>query len=217
MEGELPRAPRFRRWLGSRFGGDEVLGDRVWRRCLHLVGAAAVGYYALPTQFFVVLSKEDVLLLALTAVLVLEGLRHGAGIDLPTIRPYEQHRIGSYVFYALALTVALLAFPVPIGAAVILGTAGVDPLAGELRTARRFARLYPAVPLAAYGLLAFAGLAGIGSWPLLPSLGLAVLAAPIALAAERPKIPWVDDDLVMTLAPALALFAVGGLVLGLPA
>jgi len=43
-----------------------------------------------------------------------------------------------------------------------------------------------------------------------------VATAPIAVAAERPKWPWVDDDLVMTLVPALFLYAAGVLALGLP-
>ena len=217
MEAELARTPRFRRWLGMRLGGDEVLGDRVWRRCLHAAGVAALLYLVLPTDFFVVLPKEYVLLLTLAAVLLLEGLRHSVGVTLPTLRAYEQHRVGSYVFYAIALTGALLLFPAPIAAAVILGTALIDPLAGELRLSVRYARLYPAVPWAAYGVLATSALRAFGGWPLLPSVGLAVLAAVIAIAVERPKIPWIDDDLAMTFAPALALFAIGSLALGLPA
>lgn len=217
MEVELPRSPRFRRWLGTQLGGDEVLGDRILRRGLHALGAAAVVYFLLPSGIFVLLSKEYVLLLALGAVLVLEALRHSVGVDLPTLRPYERHRVGSYVFYAIALTAAILLFPVPIAAAVILGTALVDPLAGELRLSPRYARLYPAVPLGTYAGLALIGMGVLGRWPLLPSVALAVLAAVIAIAAERPQIPWVDDDLAMTFAPALALLAVGVVVLGLPA
>lgn len=217
MGTEFPRSPRFRRWLGTRLGGDEVLGDRVWRRCLHAAGAVAVVYLVLPTDFFVVLPKEYVLLLALAAILVLEGVRHSVGVDLPTLRPYEHHRVGSYVFYAIALTGALLLFPAPIAAAVILGTALIDPLAGELRRSSRYAPFYPSLPLAAYAVLALYGLGTFGGWPLVPSVGLAVLAAVIAIAVERPKVPWIDDDLAMTFAPALALFVVGSLALGLPA
>jgi hypothetical protein len=174
-------------------------------------------YYPLPNSFFVVASKEEVLLLALAAVLVLELLRHVAGLELPTLRPYEARRIGSYVFYAIALTGAILLFPEPIAAAVVLGTALVDPLAGELRGSFAYARYYPSVPLLAYGALAFLGLAAIGNWPVSDSIGLAVLAAPIAVAIERPKIPWIDDDLAMTFVPALVLYGVGVGLLGLPA
>ena len=217
MSLRLHRGGRFRRWLGARFGGDEALGDRLWRRILHAIGASSLLYFAVPTDFFVVLPKSVVLLLALTVVLVLEVLRHAVGLELPTLRPYEKQRIGSYVFYAIALTGAILLFPRPIAFAVVLGTSLVDPLAGELRASRRYPRLYPGLPLVTYALLAFAGLAVGGGWPIGVSAGLAVLAAAVAIAVERPKLAWVDDDLAMTFVPALVLYAVGVLALGLPA
>ena len=212
----LHRSGRFRAWLGARLGGDAALGDRAWRRILHALGAAVLVYEVVPERFFVIAGKEWVLLAALAAVLVLEALRHTVGLELPTIRPYESHRVGSFAFYAVALVLAVLLFPLPIAAAIVLGTALVDPLAGELRIAGRFPGAYPAVPLVAYSVLAWTGLAVIGSWPALPSAGLAVLAAPIAVVAEGRKIPWVDDDLAMTLVPGLVLYVLGALALGLP-
>ena len=217
MDFRLHGRGRFRRWLGRALGGDEQLGDRAWRRIMHSAGAAVVVYYVVPDNFFVVAPKADVLLAALAAVFVLEALRHAVGLELPTVRPYEEHRIASYVFYALALVLAVLLFPKPIGAAVVLGTAIVDPIAGELRRRNRSALVTVGTPLAVYWLLATAGLAGVGRWPLVESLALAAAAAPIAVAAERPKWPWVDDDLVMTLVPALFLYGVGVALLGLPA
>ena len=216
MEVSAPREGRFRRWLGAQLGGDEVLGDRALRRGVHAAGAFALIYFVLPVYFFVVLPKWAVLLLAFAAILVLEALRRMRAVRLPTIRPYEEHRTGSYVYYAGALTGALLLFPTPIAATVILGTALIDPLAGELRSARRFSRLYPAVPLVGYWLLAVIGLDRIGTWPLLPSLGLAALAAGLAIAVEWPRVAWIDDDLTMTFLPALALFGIGVTLLGLP-
>ncbi|MCI4373285.1 MAG: hypothetical protein L3K02_06560, partial [Thermoplasmata archaeon] len=190
----LHRRGRFRAWLGMRLGGDVELGDRVWRRVLHGLCAAVLLYYLIPDGFFIVAPKEEVLIAALALVLGLEALRHLAGLELPTIRPYEQRRVASFAFFAVAIVLAVLLFPVPIAAAVVLGTALVDPLAGEMRVAEfRRAALW-GVPIVAYAGLAFAGLALVGRWPVLDSLGLAVLAAPIAVAVERPKSRWVDDD-----------------------
>ena len=183
---------------------------------MHLLGAAVLVYYFLPDQFFVIAPKVDVLLAALAAMFVLEALRHTVGLELPTIRPYEAHRVASFVFYATALVLAVLLFPLPIGSAVVLGTAAVDPIAGELRRRSRSLAVTVAVPFAAYALLAFTGLAGIGGWPPLVSAVLALAAAPIAVVAERPKWPWVDDDLAMTLLPGLFLYGVGAVALGLP-
>jgi dolichol kinase len=216
LELRLHRHGQFRRWLGHALGGDEELGDRAWRRILHLFGALVLVYYALPNNFFVIAPKADILLAALGVMFVLEALRHAVGLELPTIRPYETHRIASFVFFALALVLAVLLFPLPIAAAVILGTAIVDPVAGELRRQSSSPVLAVGLPVAAYGLLAFVGLAAIGGWPAGPSALLAVVAAPIAVAVERPKWPWVDDDLMMTFLPGLFLYAAGVLALGLP-
>jgi hypothetical protein len=216
LELRLHRHGQFRRWLGHALGGDEELGDRAWRRILHLFGALVLVYYAVPNNFFVVAPKADILLAALGVMFVLEALRHAVGLELPTIRPYETHRIASFVFFALALVLAVLLFPLPIAAAVVLGTAIVDPVAGELRRQSNSPVLTVGLPVAAYGLLAFVGLAAIGGWPAGPSALLAVVAAPIAVAVERPKWPWVDDDLMMTFLPGLFLYAAGVLALGLP-
>jgi hypothetical protein len=216
MPPRLHRGGRFRAWLGRALGGDEELGDRIWRRVLHGLGAFVLVYFALPTGFFVVVPKEYVLLAALTAVLLLEVGRHVAGLQLPTLRPYEEHRIASFAFFAVALTGAVLLFPLPIAAAVVLGVAMVDPLVGELRLRRMPVVRRWLIGGTVYVGLALLGLWLLGGWPFLPSLALALPAALLALAAEHPKMPWVDDDLAMTFVPALFLYAAGRFLLGLP-
>ncbi len=210
----LHRGGRFRTWLGARFGGGFELGDRLWRRALHVLAAIALLYYALPNDFFVIAPKVYVLLAALAAVYVLEVLRHVAGLELPTIRPYEEGRVGSFALFGTAVVLAILFFPLPIACAVVLGTAVADPVAGELRRDARFRAVDAAVPFGVYAVLAFVGLAVFGTWPALPSVGLAIVAGAIAVAVERPKVWWVDDDLVMTLVPALVLYGLGVLALG---
>ncbi|HYB79112.1 MAG TPA: hypothetical protein VEG66_05055 [Thermoplasmata archaeon] len=207
---------RFRRWLGRELGGDEDLGNRAWRRIMHALGAAVIVYYVIPTDFFIIAPKADILLTLLAIIFLLEALRHTVGLELPTVRPYEAHRIGSYVFYSLALVIAVLVFPEPIGAAVALGTAIVDPIVGELRQRHQPTSVTVGVPLVAYWLLAITGLAGVGHWPWAISAALAAVAAPIGVASERPKWPWLDDDLVMTVVPALFLYVAGVWALGLP-
>ena len=210
----LHRGGRFRTWLGARFGGGFELGDRLWRRALHVLAAVALLYYVLPNDFFVIAPKVDILLAALAAVYVLEALRHMAGLELPTIRPYEEGRVGSFALFGTAVVLAILFFPLPIACAVVLGTAVADPVAGELRRDPRFRAVDAVVPFAVYATLAFLGLAVLGPWPALPSVGLAAVAGVIAVAVERPKVWWVDDDLVMTLVPALVLYGLGVVALG---
>jgi dolichol kinase len=217
MGWRLHTGGRFRTWLGARFGGDLALGDRIWRRILHGLGAVALVYYVLPNDFFLIAPKLEVLLAALAVVLVLEALRHTAGLELPTIRDYEREWVGSFAVFATAIVVVILIFPEPIAAAVVLGTALVDPLAGELRRRQGSRAVELGVPFLAYSALAWAGLAAFGRWPLVESAGLAVLAGAIAVAVERPKVWWFDDDLAMTLVPAVALYLAGVVGLGLPA
>ncbi len=215
MPPRLHTGGRFRAWLGRRLGGDDELGDRAWRRILHGVGALVLVYYLVPTDFFVIAPKVDILLAVLFVAILLEVLRHAAGLQLPTIRPYEEHRVASFIFYAIALAGVILLFPVPIAAAVILGVAIVDPAAGELRQRKVSDAVMWTVPIVVYIPLAWVGMVGPGGWPPLPCLGLSVLAAALAVAAERPKVNWFDDDLTMAFVPALALYAVGVIVLGL--
>jgi hypothetical protein len=204
---------RLRAWIGRRFGGDAELGDRIGRRAVHALGAGALVYYLLPTPLYGFLYRQEILLAALGAVLLLEGVRHATRYPLPLIRPYEERRVAGFAFYAVALAVVLLLFPRPIACAVVLGTAIVDPVSGELRSGA--ARLYPGLPLALYAGLAVLGLAGLGGWPIGPSLVLAAVGAVLAVAAEAPKLLWLDDDLTMTFVPALALLALAGAVLHL--
>jgi hypothetical protein len=215
MGPRLHTGGRFRTWLGARLGGDFALGDRAWRRILHGLGAAVLVYFALPTDFFVIVPKVYVLIAALAAVLSLEGLRHAVGLDIPTIREYERERIGSFAVFAVAIVAVILIFPEPIAAAVILGAAIADPVAGELRRRPSPAGLDIALPFAVYAALAFVGLAVLGNWPPPESGVLALFAAALAIAVERPKVWWLDDDMVMTLVPAFALYLVGVLGLGL--
>jgi hypothetical protein len=202
---------RVRRWLGQRAGGDEVVGDRIWRRLVHLSGLIALFYYLLPADFFLYISTREIVYLLVLLVVAIEVGRHLFGVELPTIRDFERERVASYVYYGLALAAALLLFPPAIGAVVIAGTATIDPLVGELRIAPRFRRLYPALPLLLYGAIAAGGFLLLSGWPGVEVGALAVVAAVVAIAAERPKWSWMDDDFAMTIAPALVLLALAAL------
>jgi hypothetical protein len=215
MEIRFHGGGRFRRWLGSQLGGDFALGDRALRRILHVAGASVLLYFVIPSGFFLIATTEEILLGLLAAVLVIEGLRLAFGLEMAAVRSYESRRVGSYAYYAVALTAAVLLLPEPIAVVVVLGTAFVDPFMGELRDRAGLRWLYPLAPVGFYAALAFVGLAGVGRWPLLPSAVLAIAAAAVAVAAERPRLRWVDDDLVMTLAPAALLLGAAVVVLGM--
>ena len=206
MHVRLHRGGRWRAWLGAQFGGGPELGDRIWRRVLHFVGAVVLLYYLLPPRFFLVLTNEQALLLALGAVLVMEALRLRAGLELPTIRPWERNRVASYAYYAVALVIAVLAFPKAVAFAVVVGTALIDPLIGELRLRPAIGRRWLwGLPLALYAVIALSSFLVVGGWGIAPAFAAAAGAGAIAIAVERPKLPYYDDDMAMTLAPGIAL------------
>ncbi|MCI4323333.1 MAG: hypothetical protein L3K03_04855 [Thermoplasmata archaeon] len=206
MGWRLHRKGRWRAWLGKRLGGDAELGDRAWRRILHVAGAVSLLYLVLPQNFFVVLTTEEVLLIVLVAVLALDALRLAGQIEFPSMRPFEEGRPASFSYFAIALVASLLLFPEVIATAVILVCAVVDPLLGEFRASPRWAAYGPAAGVSV-GFLLVVGVLALGTSLALPELlALAALAALVAVAVERPKLPWVDDDLVMTLAPGVVLW-----------
>jgi len=206
----LHRSGRFRAWLGARFGGDAELGDRLLRRGLHFLGASVLLLFVLPSTTFVVVTVPEVLALGLAVVLGIEFLRLAGLLEMPAMRPYERGRPASYAWYAIALVAAVLLFPPAIATVVVLGTAFLDPLIGELRRSGRWQWLYPTAPILAYFGLAAVGLT-LAGWAVGWAVGAAAVAALVAVASERPKMLAVDDDLAMTLVPAAALLALGAL------
>ena len=213
---QLHHGGSFRRRLARAFGRDEAAGDQLWRRIVHGSGALVLAYFLVPVGFFVLVPKVVVLLAALGAAGLLEVARLGFGAELPTIRGYEARRPASYVFYAVALVVAVLVFPEPIAVAVVLGTAFVDPLAGELRSTGSSRGLRLGVPFVVYTALATFALGAVGRWPWVDAAVLGALAGVVGVSVERWRFRWLDDDLTMTIVPALALYGVGVLALGLP-
>ncbi len=210
---KLHRHGRFRSWLGSKFGGDAILGGRIGRRFLHAGGALTLVYYAFPTDLLIIVPNWAIPAFALAALLILDGMRLARRLDVPEIRSHERDRLASYSYFGIAIVVALLFFPEPIAFVAILGTALVDPLIGELRGSSTRSGLYPVVPFVVYFTLATVSLAVVGHASLLAASLLAAAAGAVAIAVEHPTWAYVDDDLLMTLVPGLVLT---GLALALP-
>ncbi len=202
---EFHTGGRLRRWLGARLGGDLALGDRAWRRIMHCLGAAILLYYVLPHDLYEGFTLGDLLLVALALVIILEVLRWTGNAELPTIREYEKGRVASYVFFAVALVAAVLLLPMPIAVVVVLGTAFVDPLIGELRLSDRWRSTYPWLPGAVYVILGAGALIFAAHLPAFVAVAAAGIAGGLALAVERPRIRNFDDDIAMTLVPGVVL------------
>jgi hypothetical protein len=203
---KLHRGGRTRAWIGRLLGGDETLGDRVWRRALHLAGAAVLLVYVLPSNTFGPVPVRVVLVAALVGVLLLEVLRRRAGWELPTIRPHEHAHVASFALYAIGLVLAVLLFPEPVAIAVVLGAALVDPLRGELRLWR-----VSGTALWLPGFVVYAGLAAttfvyLGHYDVARAAGATLIVALVGVELEGPTSPIpLDDDLAMTVIPGALL------------
>jgi hypothetical protein len=206
----LHRNARLRQWLGEKVAGDAAMGDLVWRRIVHMSGALVLLYFVFPGDFWVTPWPQTttvILLLLLEAGLFIELFRHLGYVDVPVIRPYERDRIAGYCWYAMGLTFAVLLFPEPVAVAVVLGAAFVDPLIGEFRR-RGVPRAYSGLAFGAYALMAGGSLYALGGWAALPAVVGALVAAAVALAVERLRAPFVDDDFTMPVVPGLVLLLV---------
>jgi len=215
VELRLHREGRWRSWLGARFGGDAALGDRIWRRCLHLAGAIVLIVYVLPRMFFVIAPVDVVLWIALGLVLLLEVLRHTAGLQLPTIRDYEARRVASFAVFATALVVAVEVFPRFIAIPVVLGTVAIDPLLGELRERRWTLRKAQATGGVVYAAFAIPLMVYFGGWPIGAEVAAGGGAAVLGVLSEGHRgSVWADDDLLMTMVPGIPLTMAAWIVAG---
>jgi hypothetical protein len=217
MPVRLHSGGRVRAWIGAR-AGDPSAGDRILRRLFHAAGALVLLVYLLPSGFFVVLPTRIVLLLALLVVLTLEAVRLARGVELPMLRPWEAtaHRPASYVYFAVALVVAVLWLPAGLGTAVVLGGAWADPAAGVLR--RRSARSWVTfwVPALFYAALAAGALRLVGGWSVPAAVVAGLAAGSVGMLVEGPKWTWLDDDLLVVLVPGLLLAVLVALAPGFP-
>ena len=114
--------------------------DAHWyRRAFHAFGASFLIYYILPDVDWINILKLWIPPLIVIFVIILEVLRLTGKISSNYffgLRMYEKKRIGSYVFFAVAILILLRFFPQQIAIPCILCATLGDPIIGEIR--RRF-------------------------------------------------------------------------------
>lgn len=178
----------------------------MFRRCLHCLMALAPAYYLLPTEIPVLGVDRWVLLIAFILIVSLvESVRLLMGWTFFGLRPHERNQIASFVWAAVGVTAALWLFREDVATAAIIGWALVDPLAGELRRLRPHSTVAIAVPVAVYIALAGPTLYLWGSLSVLSVVLVSTIGAATAVAAEREKIRYIDDDILMIVLPCLMM------------
>ena len=189
----------------------EANGRRLMRRAFHIAVSLAVLYYWFPPTIRELgISRETLMVVAFGALSILEGVRLWRGGLVFPMREYERRQLGGHFWLVLGCVVALLFFEQRFAMITILGTTLVDPLIGEMR-----GKVRPPFVLAAgfFAWLAVA-IATITVAGLATPLALLPIGAAVAVAAERRKVPRVDDDFLMNVVPLVVLTALA-ITLGL--
>jgi hypothetical protein len=181
---------------------------RLFRRGVHCLIALAPMYYLLPDDLPLIGLRRWVLLIAFFfGIAAFEAFRLRKGIVVMGLRPHEKTSIASFVWAAAGITAALWLLPRDIASAALVGMAFADPLAGELRGARR----QTVLPGLVYIGLAVAALLVFEHRTSGMVVALSVLGAVSAVLSERVRIPHVDDDFVMIVVPGALMTILVGL------
>ena len=187
----------------------------VFRRVFHIVSPAFLAYYLIPENVTPNITRLSLAILFTGTAGCIEIARIALGLRLFGMRPYEGQRVSAYAQGLLGLVIGIFLFPEVIVVPVFLGMAWIDPLRSWCR--RRHWSVV--VPITAYAVLIFATQTLMGDVPsVLARLAYAAVATTVAMSVEGPRIPQVDDDLMMLILPMAALLVAMALLppTGLP-
>jgi hypothetical protein len=176
------------------------------RRLVHCLIAVTPVYYLIPIDLPVPYLKRWHLLIAFfVAVALFESVRLWRGATFFGLRPHERNSIASFAWAAAGVTLALWLMPWEIATPVLIGMGFVDPLAGELRRAKRPRWLQVAFPFVAYVAICLISLESLTTAPFPELAIISVMGAALAIGAERQRIPYLDDDFLMIVVPGAAM------------
>ena len=183
--------------------------DAHWyRRVFHTFGASFLIYYMLPTDTYLIdLIKSWMPLIIVIIAIVLEIMRLRGKISSDHffgLRVYEKNRVGSYVFFAVAILILLRFFPQQIAIPCILCACLADPVMGEIR--KRFKIKYVYI----FGFI-ICMLFFMVSWykaDIKLLLIVSIVGSICAVVGETKKFWWIDDDFMIQMVPAVILLII---------
>lgn len=185
-----------------------VSREAMVRRGVHALIALAPLYYLLPVEIEPLGIRRWVLLvLFLCAIIVFESVRLAKGLKFFGLRPHETKQIASFAWAAAGITATLWLFPMEIATAALVGMALVDPLAGILRGMGTRDLVTVSSSSVSYFAIALSALLVVGGHDLLGCVALAVVGAALAIPSEWFDVPYVDDDFLMLVIPAVGMTA----------
>lgn len=181
----------------------------VLRRALHVCLAFSLTYYLIPDPLPLLgIARAQGALLLAAVVTAAEAWRLKAGWSYSLFRDYEMKRPAAYYWLGLGCCIALVFFPPRFAILTILGVCLADPAIGIVR-ATRHRRWAAAAGFAVWSLTAIAACFVLA----LPvAVGLLVLGATVAVAVEPIRLPYLDDDFTVNMAPLVAMTAAARLL-----
>lgn len=175
----------------------------IFRRIFHMTAFVYLSYYFLPNELSPGFNKQYGVIIILSVVLVVEGLRLRTGKHIFGMRTYEKKRVSALAWFAVGMSMALLLFDMQYVVPVVIGMAFIDPLIGEIR--RRKKNLYPILPLLIYEIIVFSCLVILSGYSLIFLMIFSVIATFLAILAEWWDAKYIDDDFLMITIPLLGL------------
>ncbi len=182
--------------------------DAHWyRRAFHAFGASFLIYYILPDVDWINILKLWIPPLIVIFVIILEVLRLTGKISSNYffgLRMYEKKRIGSYVFFAVAILILLRFFPQQIAIPCILCATLGDPIIGEIR--RRFNLKY--VYLIGFFMCMYFFIITWFKSDFFLIILVSIVGGFGAIIGETKKFWWLDDDFMIQMIPAILLLII---------
>lgn len=175
----------------------------IFRRAFHIASPVFLSYYLLPEQITPNITRLSLAILFIGTAGCIEIARFALSLQLFGMRRYEGQRVSAYAQGLLGLAFGIFVIQDPrIVVPVFLGMAWIDPLAAFCRRRAQS----PFIPVAAYFVTFFAASRVLESFSPWYTLVYALVATGLAMAVEGPRLPQVDDDLLMQVVPMVALY-----------
>jgi len=180
--------------------------DAHWyRRVFHAFGASFLIYYLVPSNIaWIRILKFWIPVIIVILVFVLEFLRIKGKIDSGHffgLRMYEKNRVGSYLFFGLAILLLLIFFPQQIALPCILCACFADPIIGELRL--RFGKKKGYV--VGFFVCMFFFIVAWYKADLWVVFLVSIIGATGAVVGEMRNFWWIDDDFMIQILPAVLI------------
>ena len=176
-----------------------MIDEQIYRRFNHTVAACFVVYFLFPQEIFGIYRGTFIILFWLI-VATIEILRFQKGIKIIGLRDYEEKRIAGFVWFASGSCLLLGLYeldlvPQNFVIGTIIMAAYTDPLIGE--STKKWGDNIGILSGLACSFVIYQIIIGGLFYPIIGSI--------VAVAAEKPKIKWFDDDFAMQLFPILAM------------